>query len=313
MAVARPLEAPPRRRPRNRPLVVFLLRVAAALTAVALLANWARNELIDSSTFADTSTDLIKDKEIRDQVARYLVDEVDRGELSAGDKRTLRRQVATELDSPQAERLWSVAAENAHEQLVALIEDDNADAAVLDLLPLMRAIASELNLPDPGPSLSAGSGQITVLAGAQLRDARRVADSLQRTATALLIATLLVIGIAIALAHGWRRGAIAGAAIAVALGAAAVLVARSLVGNHVVDVLVPDGTTRDAAHNAWSIGTGGLESYAVIALVIAAVALAAAALLRPRSPNPLGPRRPPGAPPRSFRRPQRNPLDTRRI
>ena len=280
---------------------MLLLVVASALTAVALLAMWARNELVDSSKFADTSTDLIKDQAIRDEVSRYLVARGRiAGELSAGERRTLRRQVSTALDSPRAERLWGVAAENAHEQLVALIEDDHADAAVLDLRPIMRAIASELNLPDPGPTLSPGAGQVTILAGTQLRAARQVADSLQRTATALLIATLLVIGIAIALASGWRRGAVAGAAIAVAVGAAVVLIARSLVGDHVVNVLVPDGSTRGAAHNAWSIGTSGLESYAVIALVVAAIALAAAALLRPRTPNPLGPPAPLGPPRRQF-------------
>lgn len=280
---------------------MLLLIVASALTAVALLAIWARSELIDSSNFAGTTTELIKDRTIRTEVSRYLVAEVSRGQLTATQRRALRRQVSSILASPRAERVWGAAASNAHEQVVQLIEDRHAGAAVLDLRPMIRVIAAELNLPDPSATLPPGAGQVTILSSNDLSGARRVADTLQRTATALLIATLLVIGLAIALASGWRRGAVAGAAIAVAVGAAVVLIARSLVGNHVVDVLVPGGSTRNAAHNAWSIGTSGLQSYAVIALVVAAIALAASALLMGRrSPNPLGPSRPLGPPRRGV-------------
>lgn len=272
-------------------MVALLLAGASALTAVALLATWARYELVDSTAFSTTSTELLKDGTIRDQVARYLVAEVDRGDLSATQRRELRRSVANVLDTDKARRTWGVATQNAHAQLVGLIGDPNAQAAVLDLRPLIRAVARELNLPDPTAGLSTGSGRITILSGQELRDVRRVADSLQRSATGLLIATALMIALAIALASGWRRGAVAGAAVAVAIGAAVVLLARTLVGNHVVDVLVPAGGTREAGHRAWSISTSPLATFAIVALVAAAIALAAAALARRPGPSPLGPRR----------------------
>ena len=86
------------------------------LTATALLATWARSDLIDSSSFADTSTDLIKDKTIRDEVARYLVAETAGDQLPADQRRALRRQVSAELGSQRSVRVWNVATEDAHSQ-----------------------------------------------------------------------------------------------------------------------------------------------------------------------------------------------------
>jgi hypothetical protein len=98
-----------------------------------------------------------------------------------------------------------------------------------------------------------------------------------------------VLLLAIALAANWRRGAIAGAAIAVALGAAVVLIARTLVGDHVVDVLAADTGANEAARSAWSIGTSLLATFAVVLIVGAVIVVAAAAFARRPGPNPLGP------------------------
>jgi hypothetical protein len=283
--------APPRRRARNRPIVLFLLALGAALTAAALLASWAQWQLLDSATFSDTSTKLLENGAVRSQLARYLVAEVNRGQIAGADRRRFQQAVEQALQTSSARRAWASATQDAHAQVVDLVHDPNAQTARLDLRRLVRVTARRVGIPanfvDAAPL---GSYKVKILDSGQLRSARTAADSLQKAATLLLVLTALVLVAAVGLASNWRRTAIAGAAVAVAIGAAAVLIARAVVGTQVVHVLVPNGgQTRDAASAAWSISTSLLSTMAVVALVAAALVVVAAVIAgRVRGPHPAG-------------------------
>lgn len=272
----------------GRLLTPVLLAVGAALTALALLAGWAQWQLVDSQAWGDTSQRLLERSEVRDRVSQYVVAEVRKSSGGAltpelGDR--LDREVSRQLATPRSERVWRRVTADAHRQLVDLIHNDatgRGDVVVLDLRPLIRSAARDLAVPLP--AVPAGVGRVTIVAGDQVRGAREAADRLERTATVLLIAAPLVLLLAIGLARGWRVRALAGAGISIAVGGGLVLVARGLVGAHVVDVLTPSGAGRDAVAAAWSVGTSSLSSLAVGAIVAGLVIAAGASIAaRPRA------------------------------
>src|SRR5688572_3307271 len=61
-----------RRRGWARALVVL----ASILAFAAILAVWANRQLLNTDNWTDTSTELLENRVIRDQVALYLVDQL---------------------------------------------------------------------------------------------------------------------------------------------------------------------------------------------------------------------------------------------
>ena len=276
----------------GRLLTPLLLVIGSVVTALAILAGWAQWQLLDSGAWRDTSDELLQREEIRERVAEYLVGEVSKasgGRLPAQQANRLERAVARELGSARSERVWGAATTEAHRELVRLIEDDGAgsgDVVVLDLRPLIRAVAQEIAVP-LGAAVPPGIGRVEVVAGNQVRGAREGVDQLQRTATVLLVVAPLILLLAVLLARGWRPQALAGAGVAVAVAGAIVLVARALVGAHVVEVLTSSSADQDAAAAAWSVGTGQLAWLAGAAIVgglVVAVAASIAARAGPSRP-----------------------------
>lgn len=264
----------------------LLLVIGSVLTALALLAGWAQWQLLDSGAWAGTSERMLERDEIRDRLAKYLVTEVRAatgGVIPPELGSRLESRVAGELGSSRSKRVWRVTTSEAHRELVRVIEDDEAtsgDVVTLDLRPLMRAVARELGLPLTG--LPTSSGQIEVVAGNQVRGAREGADQLQRTAGVLLIAAPLVLLLAVLAATGWRLRALAGAGVAIAVSGGLVLLARALVGAHIVEVLTPNSADRDAVGAAWSAGTSVLAWSAGAAIVVGLVVAVAARAAAPR-------------------------------
>ena len=268
----------------GRLLTPLLLIVGSAVTALALLAGWAQWQLLDTDAWRGTSGRLLEREEVRDRVAEYVVGEVRAvagGSLPPAAGRGLERSVSRTLETARAERAWRAANTAAHRELVRLIEDDEStrgEVVVLDLGPLIRSVSRELGIPPA--AVPQNVGEVTIVAGDQVRGAREGADQLRRTAAALIFVAPLILLLAVVLARGWRARALAGAGVAVAAAGAAVLVARALVGAHVVDVLTPTRADRDAAAAAWSVGTSQLAWLAGAAivggLVLAAVASVAA-------------------------------------
>ncbi len=261
-------------------LTPLLLVIGTLLTALALLAGWAQWQLLDDGAWAGTSEKLLENDEIRDRVAVYLVDQlqsVSGDAVPSGLTGSVEDRVSDQLDSERAKRVWRAANVEAHRELVRLIEEDDAssgDVVTLDLRPLIRAVERELGIPLT--AIPPGVAQLEIVAGDQIRGAREATDQLQRTASVLLILAPLVLLGAVLAAAGWRRRALAGAGIAVAVAGVIVLVARALVGAHVVEVLTPREADRDAVEAAWSTGTSSLAWLAgaaiVAGLVLAVVA-----------------------------------------
>ena len=199
----------------------------------------------------------------------------------------LERGIERELESSRSERVWRAATTEAHRELVRLIEDPGAsdgDLVTLDLRRLIDSVARELGVPLA--VVPQGVGQITIVAGDEVRGARENAGRLERAAVVLLIAAPLVLLLAVAAARGWHMRALAGAGISIAVAGVAVLVVRALVGENVVGDLIATAADRDAAEAAWSAGTSLLATMAYVAIAAGvALALLAGVVARPQRPR----------------------------
>jgi hypothetical protein len=269
----------------GRLLARLLLIAGAVLSAAAMLAGWAQWSLLDSAQWSTTSQELIQRPEIRRRIATYVVSEVRRaahGMLPSVLDQRLGSAVERELASTRVERVWVVAATQAHRELVRLIENDSGNVVVLDLRPVIRAVAGDIGVPVP--ALPSGVGRVSIVAGDQVRGAREAAARLKSTATVLLIVAPLTLLLAIAVARGWRMRALAGAGLSIAAAGAIVLLARALVGANVVAVLTQNPADRDAIEAAWAVGTTQLATIAYVAIAAGlALGLAAFAVGRPRA------------------------------
>ena len=256
------------------------------MTALALLAGWAQWQLLDDGAWAGTSERMLERDEIRERLADFLVGEVraaSGGAIPPALGTRLESRVADELESSRSKRVWRVTTTEAHRELVRLIEDDDAtdgDVVTLDLRPLIRAVARELGITLN--DVPVASGRIQIVAGDQVRGAREAADRLQQTAAVLLIAAPLVLLLAVLAATGWHRRALAGAGVAVAVAGGVVLLARALVGAHVVEALTPNTADRDAVGAAWSVGTSTLAWTAGAAIVVGLIVAVVARVSGPR-------------------------------
>jgi hypothetical protein len=66
--------APPSPSRAHRKLGLALIVVASLLIFLGIFAVWANRQLLNTDNWTDTSTELLENEDIRDQVAIFLVD-----------------------------------------------------------------------------------------------------------------------------------------------------------------------------------------------------------------------------------------------
>jgi hypothetical protein len=99
---------------------------------------------------------------------------------------------------------------------------------------------------------------------------------LKSLAIVLLALALILFGLGVYLARGWRREALRACGVGFIFAAAAALVARSVGGGAVVDALATTEAVRPAVEASWSIGTSLLVEVATATLIYGVVVVFAA-------------------------------------
>ena len=79
---------------RRRRLPLALIVVATLIAFLAVFAVWANRQLLDTDSWTDTSSELLENDAIRQQVSLFLVDELysnvaHEGQLTGRNPRTL--------------------------------------------------------------------------------------------------------------------------------------------------------------------------------------------------------------------------------
>lgn len=272
-----------------------LVVLGSVLAFLSIFAIWVERQALDTDEWVQTSEELIADEAIRGAVADYLVDQLyenvdverELEDKLPGDVKDLAgpisgaaRQFAGEgaekvLETSTAQGLWETANRTAHEQLIAVLEDEgdtvSTDEGVvtLNLGSLITNLADQIGIGQSlADSLDPDFGQITILRSDELKTAQNIAVAIKGLALALSILTLAAFAGAIYLASPGRWVTVLFSGVGLIAAGFTVIVAREIAGGIVVDQLVTTESAKEAGEAAWSIGTSLMTSIATTVIVV---------------------------------------------
>ena len=270
----------------RRALPTALVIVATVLLFVSVFAIWAKRQLLETDTWVETSTELLANEPIREQLSNFLVDElyanVDveteissrlppefaqlAGPISSGLESALRDVAARVLESSQVQDLWEQAMRTVHEQFLAVIENRSEDvttsdgSVVLDLRSILDQLTANIGF---GQKLVAkippDAAQLQILKADQLEAAQTGVRLLRAAAYVLAAITLALYALAIFLARGRRRETLRAAGIGLAVVGVLVLFLRNRAGNLLTESLASTTSAEPAVDATWLIGTSQLK------------------------------------------------------
>jgi hypothetical protein len=292
----------------HRKLALGLVVVASLAGLLAIFAIWAKRQMLETESWADTSTELLQQEEIRDAVADYLVAQLyanvdvaaEIAEVLPPEAQALAapaagalRQAAGEvarraLEDPRVQDLWRDANTAAHGVFVEVIEGGGErvtteqGVVTLELGAVLAQVAAQLGIPgDVAAKVPEDAAQLEILRSDELASAQDAASALETAAWVLLALTLALYGVAIAISGDRRREMLRTVGIAFVLVGALTLLARNWAGNEVVASLASTAGAEPAVDATWEVGTSMLEEIAGAAIVYGVAFVLAAWLAGP--------------------------------
>ena len=297
-------------------LVWGLFAVATILLFVSSLTVWAKRQLLDDQAWANSSTQLLANDEVRGAIAQKLSDGLfQRVDVEAQLRERLppRAQAAAAplaaalqnnvgpaaanrlLQRPRVQTLWQNANKRAHAAVLRVLEgkdlgpNGNISTAngevTLDLRPAITRLATRLGIEDRlKANADPTAGQIVLMKSDQLGAAQTAVKILKALSSLLLIAVFALFAVAIYLARGRRRwllGATGASLVFVGLVLASL---RRFLGTAIVDSLVKTEANKHPVSVIWGIETSVLRDIAILLVVYGALVLIATALAGPNRP-----------------------------
>src|SRR3954453_18144274 len=194
-----PATAPQRegaRLPRGRRYAIRALLVTGTLLAVlSIFAGFANRQALNADNWADTSSALLDNKEIRTQVAGFLVDQVyanvdvkaqvenalpPRLDPLAGPAANALRELAERranrmLGRPRIQQAWKTANRVTAQQFINIAEGNSAaitssgNAVILDLRVVLTDLIQRLGLPRAlADKVPPSAGKIKIMSSDQI-------------------------------------------------------------------------------------------------------------------------------------------------
>ena len=297
-------------------LVWSLLVLATILLFVSSLTVWSKRQLLDDQAWADSSTQLLANDEVRGAIAQKLSDglfqRVDveaqlrerlpprsqgaAAALAAALQNTVGPAAADRLlQRPRVQTLWENANKRAHAAVVRVLEgkdlgkNGNISTAngevTLDLRPAITRLATRLGVEDKlKANADPNAGQLVIMKSDQLDAAQTAVKILKALSSLLLIAVFALYALAIYLAQGRRRlllGATGASLVFVGLVIASL---RRFLGGVIVDSLVKTEANKHPVSVIWAIETSVLRDIAIILVAYGALVLLATVLAGPNRP-----------------------------
>ncbi len=271
-----------------------LVVLGSVLAFLSVFAIWIERQALNTNDWVNTSDRLIQNSTVRTALGNYLADQlyenvdVEREieQILPNDLQRLAgpasgglRQVAGDgadqlLKTSTAQSLWQDANRTAHEQLIAVLENnkeavstDNGEVT-LNLGDLVTNLADQVGIgSNLAQKLPADAGQITILRSDQLKTAQNIAVAIKGLALLLSILTLACFAGAIYLSRDQRWVTVLFCGVGLIAAGFAVIVARAITGGIVVDQLVTDSSVTPAADATWSISTSLMAGIATTIIV----------------------------------------------
>ena len=259
-----------------------LVAVAAILLFLTTFAVWVDRVALNTAVFADTSSELIADAEIRRAVATRAVDELYESvdveaelegplpedvESLAGPTSAALRQVAPgiverALEQPQLQRLWREAVATSHATLVEVLEERSGTVSTeegvvtLDLGDIVREAADRIGVSDTVEErIDEDAGRIELLRSDDLDTAQDAFQLLNALAWLLPLLTVGAFALAIWLAGGRRRPTVRAIGVAIVVCGLVGLLAVRVMGWYLVGELTADRESEEAGAKSWAILT----------------------------------------------------------
>jgi Short C-terminal domain len=295
----------------RRRTVKALVVLGSVFAFLSVFAIWTERQALNTDDWVRTSDRLIENPTIRAAVGNYLVDQLyanvdvekELKDILPGDTKQLAgpvsgglRQVAGDgadqvLQTTTAQDLWQDANRTAHEQLLAVLEDDKEAVSTeegevtLQLGSLVTNLAEEVGIGEQlAEKLPPDAGQVTILRSEDLRTAQDIVIAVKGLAIVLTLLTFLCFGVAIYLSREARWVTVLFCGLGLIAAGFAVIVARAVAGGIVIGQLVDDASIEPAAEAAWSIATSLMISIATTVVVVGALFVLAGWLASPTEP-----------------------------
>jgi Short C-terminal domain len=292
----------------RRRTVKALVVLGSVFAFLSVFATWTERQALNTDDWVRTSDRLIENPTIRTAVGDYLVDQLyanvdvekELKEILPGDTKDLAgpvsgglRQVAGDgadqvLQTTTAQDLWQDANRTAHEQLLAVLEDDKEAVSTeegevtLQLGSLVTNLAGEVGIGEQlAEKLPPDAGQVTILRSEDLRTAQDIVIAVKGLAIVLTLLTFLCFGVAIYVSRDGRWVTVLFCGVGLIAAGFAVIVAREVAGGIVIGQLVADQSIEPAAEDAWSISTSLMISIARTVIVVGALLVLAGWLASP--------------------------------
>jgi hypothetical protein len=304
---------PPTASAGRRWLIRGCLILATVLAVVGIFAVWANRQALNSDNWADTSSRLLENAEIREQVSLVLVDTVyanvdvtqTLGEqlppalkplaapVAGGLRQLAERATERTLERPRVQEAWKQANKITAEQFIAIAKDESraittqGDAVVLDLRPLVIQLVARLGLPGKvANQIPEGAGAVKIMDSDSVDALQNGAAALDGLATILPILALGLFALAVFLARSRRRSTLMWVGIDLIIAGLIVLIARRLAGGAVVEALASTESVKPATEAAWAIGTDMLRDVAGACVITGIPIVFAAWIAGPSRPAP---------------------------
>jgi hypothetical protein len=279
----------------RRRAVKALVIVGSILAFVSVFAIWVERQALNTDDWVHTSDKLIQNQKVRSALADYLVEQLyanvdlekefesklpgETKELAGPISGALRTAapggVEKVLETSTAQSLWEDANRSAHEQLVAVLENNKEAVSTengevkLQLGSLVTSLADQIGIgASLAEKLPPDAAQVTILRSDQLKTAQNITVALKGLAIVLSLLTLAAFGAAIYLSKDERWVTVLFCGIGLVAAGFAVIVAREVAGGIVVDQLVVNESVKPAAEETWSIATSLMTSIATTVILV---------------------------------------------
>jgi hypothetical protein len=297
-------------------LVWSLFGLATILLFVSSLTVWSKRQLLDDQAWANSSTQLLANDEVRAAIAQKLSDALFQrvdveaqlrerlpaqrkgtaGALAAALQNTVVPEAADRLLArPRVQTLWENLNKRAHAGVVKVLEGKDlgrngnistANGAVtLDLRPAITRLATRLGLEDKlKANADPNAGQLVIMKSSQLSAAQTAVKILKALSSFLVIAVLALYALAIYLAHGRRRLLLGASGASLVFVGLVIASLRRFLGGAIVDSLVKTEANKRPVSVIWAIETSVLRDIAIILVVYGALVLLATVVAGPNRP-----------------------------
>jgi hypothetical protein len=276
--------------PRLRSILAWVLFALGVLVIfVGSLTVWVNRQALNTDSWVKTSSELLQDDEVRMALSVYIVDQLytnadpqavlqeqlpDNLQGLAGPIAGALRQPAVEgvdrfLERPRVQDLWEEANRLAHQELLAVLENDTRGnittgngVVTLNLRTLVVNMGNELGFGEQlDARLPEGAGQIVILKSDQLEAAQTAVKAIKWMSWLVILIAFACFAGAVWLA-GDRRAMLRNVGAGLLIVGILLLVIRRLVGGYIVDALASGESVRGAVGHTWIIGTSLLAEVA---------------------------------------------------